>query len=48
MWAYILVYSHVSTGPVVEQCITERATLYKYIWNKKYKYKDENGHVYQT
>ena len=21
-------------GPVVEQCITERATLHKYIWNK--------------
>ena len=26
-------------GPVVEQCITERATLYKYIWKKKKKKK---------
>ena len=35
MWACILVYYQVLTRPVVEQCITERATLYKYIWKKR-------------
>ena len=34
-------------GPVVEQCITERATLYKYIWNKKNNKKSSGSHYRQ-